>query len=212
MREMEVRQLGEVAHAAADALMRQLQAQRIGGEIGDVLLLCSHPEIVTIGRRSVVDDIVVPPDYAAAPVDRGGGLTWHGPGQLVAYPVVRWDLAGEQHVGRIIERLEAWIIASLAELGLIGSRDPRMQGVWMEGRKVCSIGLAFLKWVSRHGLTINRSTPPGRVEGLAGCGLDIGLNSSIEHSTGRLISQEELIGALLAVAPGTLGRHPGLAA
>lgn len=219
-RPVDVRRLGRVWHAEADALMRQLQRQRIAGDIGDTLLLCEHPEVVTIGRRATVDGTLPPDDYATAEVDRGGGLTWHGPGQLVAYPVFLWDREGERHVGRIIAALEAWVMAALRDLGFEGVRDERMQGVWVEGstglgdgrpggpRKIASIGLAFLKWVSRHGFTINVHTPADRVEGLAGCGLEHGLTTSLERATGRAVTIDEVEAALLATMVASLGREP----
>jgi lipoyl(octanoyl) transferase len=98
-------------------------------------------------------------------------LTWHGPGQLVIYPIIKWDLEGESNVKAVISILEEWVITALSNLGIEGHRDERMQGVWVGENKICSIGLSFLRWTSRHGLTINCNTPKGRVEMVSGCGL-----------------------------------------
>ena len=171
MRQFIVNNIGKISHPEADDLMRIMQAKRIDDEIIDTLLICEHEEIVTIGPRARNDGIKPPADYPTSPVDRGGGLTWHGPGQLVIYPIFKWDLDGESNVKAIISILEEWVIKSLSENGIIATRDDRMQGVWIGRNKICSIGLSFLRWTSRHGLTINYNTPAGRVEMVSGCGL-----------------------------------------
>ncbi len=90
----------------------------------------------------------------------------HGtaPGQLVVYPIIHWNKDDERSVSDIISKIESWVIAGLETLGIVGYRDERMQGVWVDDKKICSIGLSFLRWVSRHGFTINYDTPIGRVE------------------------------------------------
>ena len=171
MRKISIDNLGLVKHSDVDELMRKMQTQRINDEIDDTILVCEHEEIVTVGPRARNDGVKPPQDYPSAPVDRGGGLTWHGPGQIVIYPIVKWDLDGESNVKAVIAILEQWVIKSLEQVGINGRRDDRMQGVWVGDNKICSIGLSFLRWTSRHGLTINCDTPPGRVEMVSGCGL-----------------------------------------
>ncbi|MDE0870243.1 MAG: hypothetical protein OSA21_08025, partial [Candidatus Poseidoniaceae archaeon] len=121
-REVDVRLEGVVNYTHALDLMKQLQKQRIDDEIPDTLLIMEHPEIVTVGPRARNDGILPPEDYATHPVDRGGGLTWHGPGQLVAYPIFKWDLEGEVSVAAIIQLLEEWIIKALAACDIKGYR------------------------------------------------------------------------------------------
>jgi lipoate-protein ligase B len=179
LREVEIIHLDEIPYQQALDLMKQLQQQRINDLIPDTLLLLHHPEIVTVGPRATNDGIKAPPGYPSHTVDRGGGLTWHGPGQLVGYPIFKWDLEGETSVAAIISLLEQWIINTLDELAIESSRDDRMQGVWVDDKKICSIGLSFLRWVSRHGFSINIDTPSGRVEGLAGCGLESKTTTSL---------------------------------
>ena len=178
-RDVEIIHLGEIPYQEALDLMKELQQQRIDDLIPDTLLLLHHPEIVTVGPRATNDGIKAPQGYPSHTVDRGGGLTWHGPGQLVGYPIFKWDLEGENSVAAIISILEQWIINTLDELGIKSSRDDRMQGVWVDEKKICSIGLSFLRWVSRHGFSINIDTPSGRVEGLAGCGLESETTTSL---------------------------------
>ena len=195
MREICFETLGQISHSDADSLMRKMQAKRIEDEIPDTMLICEHPEIVTVGPRARNDGITPPDGYDSAPVDRGGGLTWHGPGQLVVYPIVKWDLEGESNVKAVIALLEEWVISAFSDLGISGSRDERMQGVWIGDNKVCSIGLSFLRWTSRHGLTINCNTPPGRVEMVSGCGLGTDTTTSLA-ALGINNTTEEILGAL----------------
>ncbi len=201
---MDIRRLGSVPYEEAQALMKDLQQQRIDDTIPDTLLLLSHPEVVTIGPRARNDGIQAPPGYETVAVDRGGGLTWHGPGQLVGYPVFKWgEREGEASVAEIITIIEGWLIDTLATFGVNGERDERMQGVWVDGRKVCSIGLSFLRWVSRHGFSVNLDTPPGRVEGLAGCGLAADTTTSLA-ALGHEIGNDSFIEALLPIIQSTL--------
>tara|TARA_B100001564_G_scaffold52946_1_gene39907 strand:+ start:66 stop:722 length:657 start_codon:yes stop_codon:yes gene_type:complete len=201
---MKVRELGVVPYEDAQALMRELQQQRINGQIPDTLLILSHPEVVTVGPRARNDGILPPADYETIGVDRGGGLTWHGPGQVVGYPIFKWgDREGEASVADIIHTIEGWLIDTLTVFGVNGERDERMQGVWVDGRKVCSIGLSFLRWVSRHGFSVNLNTPPGRVEGVAGCGLVADTTTSLAQ-LGHTISSEAFVKALLPVVNTTL--------
>ena len=129
MRQFIVNNIGNISHSEADDLMRIMQAKRIDDEIIDTLLICEHDEIVTVGPRARNDGIKPPGNYQTSPVDRGGGLTWHGPGQLVIYPIFKWDLDGESNVKAIISILEEWVIKSLSDNGITATTDDRMQGV-----------------------------------------------------------------------------------
>ena len=195
-RKVDVLRLGHTDYSEAEARMGELQQQRLQGAIADTILICSHPEMVTIGPAARRDQVVVPPDYPTTDVDRGGGITWHGPGQLVIYPILKWDLDGEQNVKHITAKLEQWAISALANLGIHAETDERMQGIWVQGVKIGSVGLAFKKWVSRHGFTINYATPKGRVEALDGCGLSAGTTTSLDR-LGFEITGDEITEALL---------------
>jgi lipoate-protein ligase B len=197
LRRLNIENLGLVKHSDADVLMRKMQTQRINDEIEDTILVCEHEEIVTVGPRARNDGIHPPTDYLSSPVDRGGGLTWHGPGQLVIYPIVKWDLEGESNVKAVIAILEQWVINSLEQLGVNGRRDERMQGVWVGDNKICSIGLSFLRWTSRHGLTVNCNTPPGRVETVSGCGLGQDTTTSLA-SLGYDLTTEMVLDSLIS--------------
>jgi len=196
MRGVELIQYSCEEYDKIDELMKNMQKLRINDEIKDSIIFVEHPEIVTIGPKAKKENIQPPEDYPRRFVDRGGGLTWHGPGQLVVYPIIKWDLDDEVNTKVIISKLEEWIIQSFSDLGIIGARDERMRGVWVNGKKVASIGLSFLKWVSRHGLSINYDTPKKRVESLEGCGLEAGITSSLianNHITNRKEIEKALI-------------------
>ena len=196
---LDVKELGVVPYEEAQTLMKDLQQQRIEGVIPNTLLLLSHPEVVTVGPRARNDGVAPPSDYETVAVDRGGGLTWHGPGQVVGYPIFKWgEREGEGSVADIIHIIEGWLIETLETFGVKGERDERMQGVWVDGRKVCSIGLSFLRWVSRHGFSVNLNTPAGRVEGVAGCGLVADTTTSLAN-LGYDVTPEAFVQALLPV-------------
>ena len=198
-------QAGNSTHQDVDKLMIELQSKRINDEINDTLIFVEHPEIVTIGRRGMLDNLQAPDDFESSSVDRGGGLTWHGPGQLVGYPIFRWK---EESVRTVITTIEEWILTSLSKFGVTGSRDEVMQGVWFENHKIASIGLAFSKWVSRHGFDINLDTPEGRIEAVEGCGLPLGKHTSLSKF-GYNISIEDMQSSLLENMPKVLGRDIG---
>ncbi|MDP6869455.1 MAG: lipoyl(octanoyl) transferase LipB [Candidatus Poseidoniaceae archaeon] len=197
MRNISINKIGLIEHSEADKLMRDLQKKRIDNRIEDTLLICEHPEIVTIGPRAINDGIKAPLGYDSTPVDRGGGLTWHGPGQLIIYPIIKWDLEGESNVKSIISLIEQWVINALEKLGIKGTRNKKMQGVWINQNKICSIGLSFLRWTSRHGFTINCNTPSGRLEGVSGCGLGAETTTSLS-ALGYEIKTEEICESLIS--------------
>ena len=123
----------------------------------------------------------------------------------MAYPIFKWDREGETSVAKIIEMIESWIIAALKECQIVGSRDDRMQGVWVDGKKIASIGLSFLQWTSRHGFTINIDTPEGRVEGLAGCGLNQETTTCLLR-LGHTTTFDSILDALNSTMPQSVNR------
>jgi len=206
IRKVKIMDLGLTPYDDSLELMKELQAKRINDEIMDTLIFLQHPEIVTVGPRARNDGIKPPSDYPSFPVDRGGGLTWHGPGQLVAYPIFKWDMEDENSVAQIISKLEKWIIGALSKLEINSSIDKRMQGVWIEGKKISSIGLSFLRWTSRHGLTINYDTPDSRVEQLSGCGLGAQTTTSLSR-LGYNVTFEQLMKSLISTMHEHLSRE-----
>jgi lipoate-protein ligase B len=160
--------LGRVSYGEAHAHMLEVLTARISETAPDTLVLCEHEPVFTVGRRYRGD----PLDAAGAPVvlvERGGEVTFHGPGQLVGYPVFRLarpDLHG------FLRGLEAALIASLARFAVTGARDARNTGVWVEGRKIAAIGIACRQWVTWHGFALNVATDLRWFQRIRPCGLD----------------------------------------
>jgi lipoate-protein ligase B len=213
LKKIQVLRAGIAEHSHISEIMIKMQQKRINDEIIDSIILVEHPEVVTIGPKANREGVIVSEDYKQTVVDRGGGITWHGPGQLVAYPIVKWE-NDEQSVRKIINKIEDLIIKTLNDLDIEGYRDPAMMGVWVDGKKICSIGLAFLHWVSRHGLALNYATPGNRIENLACCGLDIGTTTSLEklgyttNNDGEKITKKLLEDTLISNIEEILNRIP----
>jgi len=213
LKKIQVLRAGIAEHSHISDIMIKMQQKRINDEIIDSIILVEHPEVVTIGPKANREGVIVSEDYKQTVVDRGGGITWHGPGQLVAYPIVKWE-NDEQSVRKIINKIEDLIIKTLNDLDINGYRDPAMMGVWVDGKKICSIGLAFLHWVSRHGLALNYATPGNRIENLACCGLDIGTTTSLEklgyttNNDGEKITKKLLEDTLISNIEEILNRMP----
>ncbi len=165
-----MRRLGRTEYGAAHALQLESLEARIEGRIGDTLLLTEHLPVVTVGRGARAEGSA-PPGLAVVEVERGGEATYHGPGQLVAYPILALP-EGRRDLHRYLRDLEEIVIRVLSELGVEGSRRAGLTGVWIGERKVCSIGVAVRRWVTWHGLALNVHTDPASFAGFRPCGLD----------------------------------------
>jgi lipoyl(octanoyl) transferase len=168
--QLEVRRLGRMRYEEAHALQQELVRQRIEGTVGDLLLLVEHEPVITLGRKSSREDgagLALP----VFEVERGGEATWHGPGQLVAYPIVRLEGA-RRDLHRYLRDLEEVVIRVLAEFEVRGERREGLTGVWIGGRKIASIGVAVRRWVAWHGLALNVHTDPEAFQGFRPCGLE----------------------------------------
>ena len=214
MKEIHILNLGVMNYSAVFDLMKELQRKRIDGEISDKLIFVEHEEVVTLGPKAKREKTSVD-DYPTFETDRGGGVTWHGPGQLVVYPIIKWE-GDMQNVRAVTGALEDWAVAALADCGLSSYKDEAMQGVWVDGYKVCSIGLSFLKWVSRHGMSINVNPPGDRVEALSGCGLEEGVHTSLnklgykQDFDGLTVDTQRMQKAFISTCEIVLKRRPVL--
>ncbi|MGH2740250.1 MAG: lipoyl(octanoyl) transferase LipB [Actinomycetota bacterium] len=182
--------------SAYDA-MHTLAERRAAGEIPDVLALLEHPPVFTAGRRSDPSHLVLAEheiERAGAElhfVDRGGSVTFHGPGQLVGYPIV--DLGPSQDVIRYLRRLEEVVIGACADLGVEVSRSEGYTGVWAGDRKVCAIGVKVSRGVTLHGFALNCTTDLSWFGAIVPCGLaDRGVTTLTELA-GRPITVEDAI-------------------
>jgi lipoyl(octanoyl) transferase len=152
---IEVIRLGRLPYGEAHARMSARLQARIEGRAADALLLTEHPPVFTLGRTRGADaHLLDPGDTPVVRVERGGDLTWHGPGQLVGYPILALP-EGRRDLHAFLRGVEQLVIEVLAEAGLHGVRDPRNSGVWIGGRKVCAVGIACRRWVSWHGFALN---------------------------------------------------------
>lgn len=176
-RALHVRALGRVPYAESLALQESLVAAVAAGEVGEALLLLEHPPVYTLGRGADAADLCGAParlGVSVYRVGRGGGATFHGPGQLVAYPIVRLRSAGRD-VHHYVRTLEAALIATCARFGVTAVAPPGQTGVWACGRKIASIGIGVRRGVAYHGVALNVSTDlsyfahivPCRTSGLA---------------------------------------------
>jgi lipoyl(octanoyl) transferase len=167
---LEVRRIGRSEYADAHALQRELVDARVEGRIGDTLLLTEHEAVVTIGRGSQPSDA----SGAGLPiveVERGGEATYHGPGQVVAYPIIALPET-RRDLHRYLRDLEEVVIRVLAEFNVLGHRVNGLTGVWIGEQKIASIGVAVRRWVTWHGLALNVHTDLESFQGFQPCGLE----------------------------------------
>ena len=177
-RELWVADLGTLPYASALELQRNVAARRISGEIAqDVLLLMEHLPVITFGRRVTASQLTATPAALAArgvevhETERGGDITFHGPGQLVGYLVV--DLTRhKQDLHWYLRAIEEVQIRALATIGIAGERVPGKTGVWTQGRKIASIGVHARQWVTWHGFALNVTTDLSFFDLLVPCGID----------------------------------------
>ncbi len=167
---LDVRRLGRVAYAEAYELQKSLLAQRIEGTWGDTLILCEHDPVVTLGRGTPSES-VPELDVPIVSVERGGEATYHGPGQLVGYPVLLLP-EDRRDLHAYLRDLEEVLIRTLAEVGITGARRPGLTGVWVDDKKIASIGVAVRRWVTWHGFALNLNTDLEAFRRFRPCGLD----------------------------------------
>lgn len=176
---MEILRLGRLDYAAGLALMEARLRARIAGEVDDALLLCEHDPVFTLGRRRGAEGNVLAPGGApVVEVSRGGDVTFHGPGQLVGYPILGLE-GPRRDLHAYLRGLEALIIGLLQGYGLDAGRDPRNTGVWVAGRKVAAIGISCRRWVTWHGFAINVTTDLSWFEQINPCGMPSALTTRL---------------------------------
>jgi lipoyl(octanoyl) transferase len=172
----ELRDLGRRGYAEAFALQQQCVEQRKRGEIPDQLLIVEHPHVVTMGRNGHDENLLAPPELLARAgigfyrTDRGGDVTYHGPGQIVGYPIV--DLKEwKRDVTAYVRALEQILIDVLDEFGIAAGREPGATGVWTSRGKIAAIGVHISRWVTSHGFALNLDTDLSYFQYIVPCGL-----------------------------------------
>jgi lipoyl(octanoyl) transferase len=176
MRSCQLRELGRTDYGAALELQQRLVGERKQGLIADQLLLLEHPHVITLGRNGHMENLLAGDEVLRRagisfyPTDRGGDVTYHGPGQLVGYPIVdlrEWS----RDVGAYVRALEQAIIDTLADFGIAAGRIPKLTGVWVGEQKIAAIGVHISRWVTSHGFALNVTTDLNYFHYIVPCGL-----------------------------------------
>jgi lipoate-protein ligase B len=195
--EATVLDLGTREYAEVWAKQLELVGARQRDEIPDTLLLVEHPHVITAGRSAHRENLLDLGDIPLYEIERGGDVTYHGPGQLVGYPIFRLR-EGERDLHAYLRKLEEGIIRALARFGLTGTRKPEWTGVWTTdlSRKLASIGVAVKRWVTLHGFALNVSTDLGRFAAINPCGLDAAVMGSMLGELGRPVEMAAVKAAI----------------
>jgi lipoyl(octanoyl) transferase len=188
--------LGDVPYLEAWELQRSLAAAVGQGEIPDTVMLLEHPPVITLGRRADRGELHLPPgvDVDVVETDRGGKSTYHGPGQLVCYPI--FDLTRHsEDVKRYCRNLEEALIRTLAAVEVDATRIDGLTGIWLQRppRKIASIGVHISKWVTTHGYALNVDLDPAPfTEWITACGLEDTAFTTIARELGRPVTVDEV--------------------
>ena len=199
---MKVGWLGRIAFGDALALQEQLVAERRKADsLGDQLLLLEHDPVYTIGRtpdRSSLREADHLP-HPLFPINRGGQATYHGPGQLIGYPIIDLRRCG-QDLHRYLRWLEDLLVETLAEVGISGTTRDGLTGVWVGGRKIASIGVGVRHWITMHGFALNVCGDLAPFDRIVPCGIAGVRMTSIEKETGRDCSVIEVASRVEKIA------------
>jgi len=214
---MEVRRLGLVPYPEAWALQNRLADARRAGLAPDTLILLEHPHTYTIGRSGTRDHVFLTESELAArgitclDVDRGGDVTYHGPGQLVGYPI--FDIGPQPDVGRYLRNLEDCLIETLADFGIAAGRLSGYTGVWIGDRKIAAIGVKVSQGVTTHGFALNVSTDLSLFTHILPCGIPDKGVTSMALEVGRAPAMTEVEARVMAhfsnrfAVPETIAAH-----
>ena len=202
MHSCEVRELGRIEYGSAFQLQQRLVEQRKQGLIPDQLLLLEHPHSITLGRNGRMENLLASePALRSAGIsfhatDRGGDITYHGPGQAVGYPIL--DLRDwKRDVGAYVRAVEQVMIEALADFGIAAGRLPGCTGVWVDGRKIGAIGVHISRWITSHGFALNVYTDLSYFGYIVPCGLtkpvtsmaQLGVDAALPDVNARLATR-----------------------
>jgi lipoate-protein ligase B len=188
--------LGRQPYISIWDLQKQLHSKRVAGEIPDVVLFLEHDHVYTFGKNADTNLLLdsKPRNAEVVQIDRGGQVTYHGPGQLVCYPII--DLHNYQmSVSWYMRSLEGVIISCLKNLGIKSARKKDFPGVWVEDNKICAIGVRLSRWVTMHGFALNNKPDMEYFDGMIPCGIfnygvtslqDQGINISMDRLVGDI--------------------------
>lgn len=189
------------------ALAQQKQldvVQAVSEGAQERIIFCSHPPVVTLGRASQASSDLQGWQGDVVETNRGGRATYHGPNQLVIYPIL--NLSNSRDIGAFLRRLENTVILALKDLGLSCSSkasddlvkdDRSFTGVWVEDRKIASIGIAVKKWITHHGVAINLRPDPLAFQGISPCGFNRNIMTDMETELGRAVERDQVVRSVI---------------
>ena len=198
-----VYRLGLVGYREAYHLQRKLLRQRFDGEIKDTILLLEHPPTITIGKSGKLENVLVSPAQLAREgislffTDRGGDVTYHGPGQLVAYPIIDLRNRGRD-VHKYVHDLEEVVIRTLNDFSIEAHRDESHAGVWVKEEEIAAIGLSIKRWITMHGIALNVNPNLAHFSLINPCGFSDRRATSISRLLSQDIPMEEVMQRLIA--------------
>lgn len=204
--------LGRMEYAAAHARqLAEVDARKSDDALDDLLLFVEHPHVITVGRsRAAAQNVLAPGDVPVVEIERGGDATYHGPGQVVCYPIIRLR-ESERDLHRFLRNLEEAMILTCARSGVTADREPGKTGVWLTDRaglrrKIASIGIACRRWITFHGIALNVSTDLSYFARINPCGFDATVMTSLSHELDRPVDFASVQTSLATDLAKTLGR------
>lgn len=184
--------LGEMDYLAALSLQERLVEAKRSEGLPDMVLLVQHPHVFTVGRGGKESNLLSPGDVPVYRASRGGDVTYHGPGQMVAYPLVNLGSKLRKDVHRYLRQLEMTLIRTLKSFGLQGERVPPWTGIWIGRKKIASIGIAVRRGITYHGIALNVNTDLSYFKRIIPCGLTWAEMTSAQRELGRELPPERV--------------------
>ena len=197
MKQLSYCDLGFIDYKEAWDLQKEVFELRHKSKVSDVLFLLEHPHTYTLGKVADKKNLISSQEYldknniSVYEIDRGGDITYHGPGQIVGYPIINLN-EWKNDTHKYLRALEEVIIKTCAHYGLIGSREPKYTGVWIEDRKVAAIGIKVSRWITMHGFAFNVNTDLSLFSGIIPCGISDKDVTSIQRELKRKIEIDEV--------------------
>jgi lipoate-protein ligase B len=190
--------LGQMEYLAALSLQERFVSLRQQQLIGDTLLFIEHPHVYTLGRSGKVSNVLAPKDVLVCRTTRGGDVTYHGPGQVVVYPIIDLRSKLRKAVHFYLKNLEMTAIHTLRDFGLEATRRPPWSGIWLGDKKIAAIGIAVRRGITFHGLALNVNTDLSYFSRIVPCGLNWADVTSMAKELGVEQSQSEVRAQFLA--------------
>ena len=197
MQPLLIKELGQMEYVAARSLQENLLKQKQNGQLADTLLLVEHPHVFTIGLGGKVKYLLDPGEVPVHSTGRGGDITYHGPGQLVVYPLVDLKSTVRRKVHTYLRNLEKTLIQTLTAYGILATRRPPWTGVWIGNKKIASIGIAVRRGITYHGAALNVNSDLTYFKRIVPCGLPWAEVTSMNQELRREVDLERVKGVFI---------------